>query len=402
MRPEARYLVSAAGIPNYGDDYIAATWLAYLAKRYPGEEVWLDALSPGVAAALLSDANPAARFTDSLWELTRLLPEGQSYPQMRARIHEWIHDFGTPRLDTALVQLQSAGSIHLLGGGYLNSMWPRNLGLIAAAAEYSRAFGIPIFATGLGLLPSEHDNEELRGDLMQFNYAESRDQSGAELFGINYGLDDAFLGVADLAPAEDDPDLVVLLQGDIAHEGALDRYEELVHQFVARYGDASGARLVFIENYPPHDAQLWLRMRDRYPACGWVPFADLWRTGLRGRPGQKWLTTRFHAHLLAAVTGASGVAVDVQADYYGVKHASLTEIGTGWTLVSLASDDPLPGVTSSPEFPAHAKELAKRKRELADRLYPHRRLLRTRQLRRCARRISGVVRRRVLRLLGRG
>src|SRR5690606_30791811 len=142
--PGARYLVSAAGIPNYGDDYIAAAWLTYFSRRYPGAEVWLDALSPGVAASLLSGANPEARFTDILWELTRLLPEGESYPQMRERIRTWIHGLGTPRLDTALVHLRSARSIHLLGGGYLNSMWPRNLGLIAAAAEYSRAFDIPV------------------------------------------------------------------------------------------------------------------------------------------------------------------------------------------------------------------------------------------------------------------
>src|SRR5690606_5163924 len=139
--------------------------------------------------------------------------------------------------------------------------------------------------------------------------------------------------------------------------------EDLVREFVARYGHDDGARLAFIENYPPHDAQLWLRLRDRYPACVWVPFADLWRAGLKGRPGQRWLTTRFHAHLLAAATGASGVAVDIQPDYYGVKHASLTEIGIGWTVVWLDSDEPLPAFTSNPEFPRRARELARRKRQ---------------------------------------
>src|SRR5690606_28706043 len=120
-------------------------------------------------------------------------------------------DLGTPRLDTALVHLRSARSIPLLGGGYLNSMWPRNLGLIATAAEYSRAFDIPVYATWLGLLPAEGDNDELRDDLMQFSYAESRDQAGAELFGVHH-----------------------------------DRYEDLVREFVARYGHDDGARLAFI------------------------------------------------------------------------------------------------------------------------------------------------------------
>ncbi|MGI9587844.1 MAG: polysaccharide pyruvyl transferase family protein, partial [Dietzia maris] len=60
-------------------------------------------------------------------------------------------------------------------------------------------------------------------------------------------------------------------------------------------------------------------------------------TGLPARPGQVWLTTRFHPHLFAAARGASGVALRSGSAYYDVKHASLLAAGSQWS--SVAADD---------------------------------------------------------------
>lgn len=42
------YLISCSGRPNYGDELITASWLAYLYKYHPDYEVWLDTPEPRV------------------------------------------------------------------------------------------------------------------------------------------------------------------------------------------------------------------------------------------------------------------------------------------------------------------------------------------------------------------
>jgi len=402
MRPGARYLISAAGIPNYGDDFIAAAWLRFIDRRFPRQEVWLDSFAPGVAASLLSPIAPSARFTDTLWALTRGLPEDGEYSDAREIVRDRIRHLGTPRLDIGLTQLRHAASIHILGGGYLNAIWPRNLGLIAAAAEFSRLYGIPAFATGQGLLPAGDPSPELLDDLQQFRYFEARDRASADQFGVRHGLDDAFLGVPFLPAWEGEPpDLVVLLQGDLASDDAHASYRRLIHEFLDANGAVRGEGTAFVEAYPPLDADMWPELRTDYPQAKFLTFQQVWGRGLRGVPGQKWLTSRFHAHLLAASTGASGIAIDVKPDYYGVKHNSLLEVGTGWALISLTTMEPLPEPSAAPDFIATARRYTAEKHRLASRLYPRLAPLR---LGSWVAAIWGIVsrlRRRVRRVLGR-
>ena len=63
------------------------------------------------------------------------------------------------------------------------------------------------------------------------------------------------------------------------------------------------------------------------------PFTEIWNAGLPARRGQRWITTRFHPHLLAAAAGAWGVAIPVSDDFYGVKHESLISRGSRWSVV---------------------------------------------------------------------
>lgn len=44
---ERIYLISIGGYPNYGDEFITAAWLRFLAKSRPEAEVWLDTRYPG-------------------------------------------------------------------------------------------------------------------------------------------------------------------------------------------------------------------------------------------------------------------------------------------------------------------------------------------------------------------
>lgn len=404
-RTGAPYLVTASGIPNYGDDFIARSWVRYLHRRYPETRVWVDCLDPGVAEGLLSPGAPFARFTGALWDVARALPEDVSYPAARQLVRGILAEAEGAREDP-LAPARTASSIHIVGGGFLNTIWPQNLGLVAAAAELHRRHGVRLLGTGLGLMPHDDPSPELLEDLALFAHLEARDAVGAERFGVPHGLDDAWLGVPDLPSWRgvwegELPRVVVLLQGDLASEELREAFPRMVRAFLARHGAEHGRGAAFLEGFPPVDARAWPELKQEYPEARFVRFEELWELGLRGEPGQVWLTSRFHAHLLAASTGAAGVAVDVRGDYYSIKHGSLLQAGTGWALATLADADDLPEASSAEGFVETARGYAEVKRRLADRLYPRRLgaelAYRARRAVRAVRRALGSVARTVLR-----
>ncbi len=364
------YLVAAAGSPNYGDDFIARAWLRFLATEHPHVPVWLDCLDPGVASIMLGAEHPNVHFTNTLWGLTHLAG-GSEQESMRPRMQHFSRELGTPRLDLGVEALRSVRSIHLVGGGYLNDIWVRNLGIVNAVAELHRAFGVRVFATGQGLLPNAAlGSPGLADDLAQFEFLEARDSAGAAASHAQLGLDDAFLDFdGAIAETAKPPRAVVLVQGDFIEEGAWADLEDAVHRFARSYAGEDGEGLAFLEFYPPLDSQRWPSIGARYPQAEFVPFQRLWQEGLPIVLGQHWFTTRFHGHLLAAANGASGVAVSVSTDYYATKHQSLVEVGTAWRVLPL---DDLAEITtaSDPAFPDIAAEYRTRKLTTARSLYP--------------------------------
>lgn len=368
------YLVGAAGIPNYGDDLIMSLWLEWLADRRPDTRVWVDCPEPGRAAALMADRHPRVQFVDTLWELTRRGPES-SADDMREYVADRISHLGTPELDRGLMIARESESIHLVGGGYINRLWRKNLGLVAAAAHLSRSFGVQAFGTGLGLSPQDPaDVAGLRSDLGEFNVVSVRDAESADLLGVSVEPDDIFLNpYRALSDEIDDRQINVLVQGDFVRH--LDRAKilDVIDAHVSRSEERGSRGVRFLEAYPQHDSALWGDLRDRYPDADFMPFDHLWRHGLPVGPDQSWLTSRFHFHLLAAVGGARGAAIVLDDTYYATKHASLIRAGTGWTLVPLTHSAiavPEWEPSMNEDFTATVAELRQQKRALADRLYP--------------------------------
>lgn len=363
----AIYLVSTAGLPNFGDEFLTRGWLDWLAHAHPGVEVWLDCMEPGRAAHLFADTHPRLRVTNTLWQLAH---QGDEDPiEDEARIRRLVRELGSPRIDLGLESLRRVRSIHFLGGGYLNAMWPRNLGMLTAATEVKAMTGAQLYATGQGFLPqSDSTGAWLRQLLDVFDVVEVRDDAGAELLGVSPGIDDAFLALEGTRPVMSPhraPAFMVLLQGDFWEHGRESALLDLAFSVIERH--APDGRFGLVEGMPPDDAWPLAAMRERYPALEFYPFARLWKEGLPARPGQTWLTTRFHFHLLAASAGAAGIALNPRPGYYDAKHGSLIELGTGWAFSGL---DGLPEASSAPDFPAKARDLAARKAALAARLYP--------------------------------
>ena len=362
-RPSVHYLVSTAGHPNYGDELITRAWLDYLGQKRADDIVWLDCPHPGRASHLFADTHPNLRVTSTLWELAFSAPDARG-DGVEARIRASVRDLGTPRVDPGLLALRGVDGIHVLGGGYLNKIWPANWGVLIAVSEYVRAFGRRAHMTGAGLHP--HDTEDrtwLETVLQDFASVEVRDRPSAALAGTTLGLDDAFLALANPRPvwsSAESPEQMVLVQGDLRTwtdgdaVAAIDRFR-------------GGARTGWLEAVPPDDIH-YARMID--PDGRFFPFGEVWTNGLPARSGQRWLTSRYHVHLLAAATGAAGVVLSGRPGYYDVKHQSLIELGTGWNVVTIADaieDDIEP--TAAPDFPEIARRLAMEKSTLADSIY---------------------------------
>ncbi|WP_445153609.1 polysaccharide pyruvyl transferase family protein [Arthrobacter sp. Hor0625] len=361
------YLVGTSGHPNFGDEFIAAAWLKYLAVARPDADVWLDSPQPGMAQVLFEGMHPRLRVTNTLW---RLVHENAdlSADVAAKNIRERITGLGTPAYDLGILKIHEAESLHLIGGGYVNSTWPHHAGLLAGMRAVSEVTGARLYATGQGLMPAlPRDNGE--APLFQgFDVVRVRDEPSAAAHGLELGLDDAFLGIpGEMGRNEAAPGLYVCIQSDLADPGRFQAAVDLARAEI-RLAGRRGIKAHYIEAIPGVDRAAYERLADLIPESRFVPFSDVWTRGLPLSAQQTWVTSRFHLHLLASAAGARGIAVGVKQGYYDVKHESIAALGSGWSL-ALGSDDP-----SMPEragtLASKLPELLEQKRREAESLYP--------------------------------
>jgi hypothetical protein len=348
------YLVGSTGFPNYGDELVAATWLRHLARVAPDADVWLDCQEPSNARLLLDGLHP--------W-VQRAVDD----PGLAAR---WV---------AGIELLGRADVVHLIGGGYVTALWPRQIGLLAGAAAAARRSGGRAVMTGQGFHPPAPGTVPLLRALVErFDLVDVRDERSAEIAGtgspVEMTCDDVFLrlakGAGDLvdrsAPV---PDYLVCAQADA---GEFSR-QRLAGRILAtlRAWDADPERIGFVEGIPGMDREVFALIEHELPGVRFYPFHALWRDGLPLAAHQKWLSTRFHLHLLAAAAGASGVALSVHREYYTGKHRSLIELGSGWRLTDPVTSPEAVEAPSGGGFPATIlRSCAARKADVARAVYP--------------------------------
>lgn len=380
------YLVAPAGLPNYGDELIARAWLDHLARTCPGDEVVLDCHSPGQATLLLRGAHPRLTVVDTLWRMMPLAHENHR----PGAVWEWsahaaAHLGAEPRLDEGVALLHRADSIHLLGGGYLNGVWPDHIALVTAVAAVARRLGIPAAATGQGLLPAAEG--EAGAALVEaaaaFALFDTRDDASFDVIagapGASRGGDDAWLAVGGARPlgedaaVEGDGGVVLCLQSDLTGRftaGGRAGAEALAH-WTGRVLDAwevDPREVTVVEGIPGKDRVVYEMLGERLAGARFVPFRELWHRGMPLEPRRTWISTRFHPHLVAAAAGCPGVAVATEPGYYDVKHGSLVAAGSRWTLQH--EGETIPARPTAGGFSAADRAAAvAAKQELAERLY---------------------------------
>jgi polysaccharide pyruvyl transferase WcaK-like protein len=369
------YLVASGGNPNYGDELIVASWLRFLANVRPEATVWLDCPQPGTSSSLFSGIHPHFRSTNTLWRSCFEAPD-QSAQGVWDYVENLVTHGGSPMYDVGLMTLGQANSVHLLGGGYVNGVWPDHVGLVSGMLATAKLSGCRLFGTGLGLLPLPDNAAQLKDAFGTFDSVSVRDEGSAAAIGVEVGLDDVFLGLPyELERSRSSEaqarakDVMLCIQSDMTDEETFSRLRDKLRVVVEK-ALGKGQSVGYVEAIPGSDRRMFDALEGLIPEQNFVPFVHVWRDGLPVRAGQSWYTTRFHPHMVAAASGATGVAIGILDDYYDVKHQSLLDLGTGWTYSSASADDALPEPSGDSGFKTRAFDLAARKRTESLSLYP--------------------------------
>lgn len=402
-RRACRYLISPAGVPNYGDELIARSWLRWLAEAEPDSDVWLDCINPGRASVLFGGDHPCLHVTDTTWQIVweaQRIAGLEDHGRQAELVEGWLRHLGTPREDLGIMRLVSADTIHLLGGGHITGAVEANHALIPLiAATASGIGGAGLLATGLGVAPWDEDERLsiLRSSLASFSHVGFRDAKSLRVAGLGEGVasldhDDAWLsflpqcssgvlsspsGSADGAgEAAGGPGgwvdgtwrdggeerayaaraFVSMNAFCVPDASRADEAASRVAAALEASGISRDETIAMVEAIPPEDAA-FLPAMDR--AWGGdvvlLPLSLLWRRGLPGGSDAVWMASRYHLHLMAAAAGARGVALLGGGGYYANKHAALLAEGTGWSSLSLGESD---GAEEAlpPESPADAAE----------------------------------------------
>ena len=365
------YLVASSGYPNYGDELIAASWLRHLAATEPDAEVWLDSPNPGGVELLLGHLHPHLRVTDTLFRLAWAAPSDDT-DEVAEFAAEAVRrpGHGIPHRAAGIDLLRSVDVFHVLGGGYINALWPRHVAVLAAGAVLAADHGVRVAATGLGLLPSAASPELLDRLTADYVVMDVRDEGSRALLSGGNVTDtgaDAFLGLGDdvVYDKRESPSVMMCFQSDLVDAGV----EALATSALetARAWDLRGDKIGYVEAIPGQDRVVFDLISAELPGMRFYPFTEIWREGFPARRGQRWLTTRFHVHLVAAAAGAWGVAFPVRAGYYDVKHESLVTAGSRWALGT--PGEVAPATHGEAGFGSALPPLLAGKQELARRVY---------------------------------
>ncbi len=345
------YLIGTAGHPNYGDELITAAWLRFLARVLPDADVWLDTPRPGPTAVLMDGLHPGLRCVDTLFHACWNAPDSGP-AEILAFGEAVISDPGLlPREATGVENLSRVDLVHVLGGGYINALWPRHLALLGAARGIATRHGARTALTGAGLFPLVEGSRQPLGQVLaDFDLVDVRDSASLDALRplvphATQTGDDALLGLDGPVYRHSPAHTLLSIQSDLL-EIPLPALADYVVRTL-RSWRVDQQRVTLVEGLPPGDAVVMQLLEPHLPHLELLPFSDLWRNGFPSSRDHRWISTRFHPHLMAAAAGAWGVAVPISQGYYANKLRSLTALGSGW---DLAPDlgEPLP-----PRPPVH-------------------------------------------------
>lgn len=375
---DVHLLACVGGNRNFGDDLILDVWLRWLAENRRDRTILVNG-NPGWMLPHVID-RPNAVFNSQIAGLAH-----QAAQRMRERYGslepEVLVEAGRVAAETLLADrmwrariLDRLRSIHVAGGGWLNALFAPLIAPTSALAHLGERLGVPVYGTGLGLTPVVPAAGAMAALFGRFAVVEVRDaESYAWIAALGagcdsrIGADDTFLAPVRRSEREDEgPALHVTVASDQEGTGF---HREILAKLVQLATTHKGHTLVYSVFYPGWDDAFLQELGTLMPGrLRVVAHDELLERGVPYRAGDACVTTRFHAHLLAARCGAHGLYVPTKPGYYDVKHGSVAALGSGW--MPLKEHRIGPGsLDALPEPAIDEAGLAAAKLALADRVY---------------------------------
>lgn len=342
-----RYLISTAGFPNFGDEQIVRTWLKFYRDNFPDDQIILDVPFPARASFLFKGEYDNVQFVDTIWNLVYLANANDLTLQNEAEISAILHG-GDPRNSVPIAAVFESDVVHLLGGGYFSTahdefVYTYLFFMFLALINRDKP-EIELFGTGLGLTPISDEIVKAIGQYTAaFSYLGVRDQASLVVPNTTFESDDVVMSIVlnaiKLREQADHPDILLSIQPFKTNE-LRDEFLRLLIEYL-RQPRNRAKKIGILEAMVPEDN--WLFFGDAlkdYPDIQtrliFFDFWDVWQHGIPVKTDQEWVTTRFHFHLIGALLGYKGTAINPGDDYYEIKHTSLLNLGTSWQYINLA------------------------------------------------------------------
>ncbi|MGC0934807.1 polysaccharide pyruvyl transferase family protein [Pantoea agglomerans] len=330
------YLISACGMPNFGDDMLTRGWINTIRRSYPDAIIYVDAVDPVVAASLFD----GVICVNYLWQLAQALGHEGS-------IEEKLADrFMLPTRERLMLALFShIDSMHLLGGGYINDLSGGNWRLVELIAFFSKENSFPCYATGLGLEPlSPESAARVAPFIPQYTLFDVRDSASFDSLNALMPGQVSFIGddyfcfpfAETVSLSENEaPALRLCINNELSvdncsNEILLDIIEEAITKFTYLYPESP---IYFYEFRPGFDGVFWKEISKKYPNIQMIFFEKAWAEGLSVSKNDFFITTRFHFQLIISSLGLRGVSL-YWNEYYKNKFESLKTV-SHWTTLDL-------------------------------------------------------------------
>ena len=319
------YFVGVPGFPNYGDELIFLTWVKFIREYYPNTEIWIDCPDVGKFCTFMKNYGidfSNIYVTDNIWSYCSLI-SFQVKKKMFKKISSinWLRyiddisskiNIGACKNFTGLDVVSSADAIHIIGGGYINSIWPGNYGVLIACASIKKKYKMPIYMTGAGLMPA---NVEIFDQFSStFDYIEGRDIESSYLTNVEFGLDDAYLAVGlpnTISELKNYPDIMVCIQSDLTDSESFSRTVAHVEEKLLEY-QCKGLTIGYVEAIPFYDRKAYDILSRKIRNITFFDLTYVLNKGLPANKNQKWITSRFHHHLIASSVGAKGTFISLK------------------------------------------------------------------------------------------
>lgn len=333
-----RLIYGFGGVENFGDDYILKKWVEYYSRMDPSIRLFVCRPEKWLISFFVNQQN--FRLFDVIeTEFRKLMNYNLSHQEQFSVAIDTgkLVAENLTRFDSEYREFfRSMDCIHLIGGGYLNDIFPVSWGVLSVFSEISKKFDIPLLGTGLGLEPIPLFCPKIIDVMKQFSFLELRDDDSfrqiSEILpdtNCVKGFDDSFIDTIDTQDQERRSTIFLSIQTYYNGNGFHDDVLKKINEFLER--NSSQFDIGYVKFHDEFD-DIFLNKMLKSSNFGVNVFSsrNILRNGVPFRSGDMCITRRFHFHLLAARMNVHGAYILIDDEYYRIKHNSVNDLGSSW------------------------------------------------------------------------